>query len=780
MTILQSINAAASPEVQMNENYETLSAAGIFGKRHPSTSGLTWGYYGGLYQGNTIADGTVTLTDAATNYVVVLRSTGVVSVSTSPTNSTDPLYAKLYQLTTASGVVTAALDQRMDSNGLLLGNPAVSASVELKGLTFTSDTGSTADSDPGNGKFKWNNATQASATVLFFDNQTADGVSLATFYASLGSSGYIYMQQGDDSTKWQLWKWTATPVDGTGYRKFTAAIQASSASAITTNKTVDCSFSSAQGVDVLGTPLTGLSTATGTSVLATDTVLQGVGKLQAQISGLVGGVGAASGLRAINFAKAATVVQAQFAPPALNLVTEAFVSDTGQFTHLGATPFTTFVVSGTLVATNSSGAARSDTVQVGADITMPQLAVSVDITARTNAATGYDFVTCGIAKDANNMIVATYERIANSITMQLIIGGTQTFNAAVTPTAMTAPFSMGFSLIGNVACVYTNTGSGWTFRTSYDFTAKLNLKAAALTGWKACFGYASNSNSSITLDNFTAGRFGGFGFRDFSVVTNENGTPYISSGLAYFTAAMNDGSGVGSQGLLSLDLSSYAVTQIGVLMLSRAGSIQNDGAMHVIRKSDGTFRICAATWGNPGGGAIDIWYGTSSAALLGGGSFVLASFTKLTLPGQAAGYAAYDPFLILDGSTWRLAFTLSESLAFTGNPFYSAAATSPDLATWTLDNIDSRNRPYEGTKFCMVGGVPYITSGSIGTVRCYDKHLNFRGFLNVTTDGGGNTYPHAMVFETGSKTVLLTSDGTKPAGVTAANTWGQMIIHEAV
>lgn len=122
MTNLQAINASASPEVQMNDNTETLSAAGIFGKRQPATSGLTWGFYGGVYNGNTVADGTVALTNGATNYVVVKRSDGVVSVSTATTNwnnATD--YARLYQLTTAGSVVTATVDNRMDTGGLLLG-----------------------------------------------------------------------------------------------------------------------------------------------------------------------------------------------------------------------------------------------------------------------------------------------------------------------------------------------------------------------------------------------------------------------------------------------------------------------------------------------------------------------------------------------------------------------------------------------------------------------------------------------------------------------------------
>ncbi len=126
-TVQQVIDRQTYPEVPINENFETLSAAGIFGKRHPDTTGLTWAYYGGLYNGNTITDGTVTLTNTSDNYVVVLRSTGVVSTSTSSANSTNPLYAKLYKVTCAGGVVTAVVDQRFDANGLLFSVAASSA-----------------------------------------------------------------------------------------------------------------------------------------------------------------------------------------------------------------------------------------------------------------------------------------------------------------------------------------------------------------------------------------------------------------------------------------------------------------------------------------------------------------------------------------------------------------------------------------------------------------------------------------------------------------------------
>ena len=125
-------------------------------------------------------------------------------------------------------------------------NPAFRALVAADfpsgtGITFTSDTSSTADSDPGNGLFRWNNAAQGSATQLYFDNLTLDAVASDTFFASLPAAGFIYLQQADDPTKWQLWKWTAVTA-AAGYYKFAVTLQANAGS-IATGKTVYSAFS---------------------------------------------------------------------------------------------------------------------------------------------------------------------------------------------------------------------------------------------------------------------------------------------------------------------------------------------------------------------------------------------------------------------------------------------------------------------------------------------------------------------------------------------------------
>lgn len=131
----------------MNENFETLDALSVFGKRQPVTTGLTWGYYGGVYNGNTVSAGTVTLTDDADNYIVVERATGAVSA----TDGSDALYADtdyaaLYKVTTASGAVTGVVDMRMDENGLFIsgGSGGGGGITALTGDVTASGSGSVA------------------------------------------------------------------------------------------------------------------------------------------------------------------------------------------------------------------------------------------------------------------------------------------------------------------------------------------------------------------------------------------------------------------------------------------------------------------------------------------------------------------------------------------------------------------------------------------------------------------------------------------------------------
>lgn len=110
----QIVVGQAQPAVLANELFDAMSPAAIYGRRGRSTSGLTWGYYGGRYGGSTIANGTIVLpASQASVYIVVNRGTGVVSQSTSNTNWNDTAnYQRLYLATTSSTSITAWEDHR--------------------------------------------------------------------------------------------------------------------------------------------------------------------------------------------------------------------------------------------------------------------------------------------------------------------------------------------------------------------------------------------------------------------------------------------------------------------------------------------------------------------------------------------------------------------------------------------------------------------------------------------------------------------------------------------
>jgi hypothetical protein len=285
----QMTSAQASKEVLFNEMMGAASPATLFGINPDTTTALTFGYLGSKYRKADgtildVANGTVTLTASATNYI--LETDGVVSkVTAAPSGWPGPLAAgarALYQVvcdtsgvnpaawptggykdyrTTGIGAgpaaAAAASSVSITDTGSYFTGTNVEAALQELGATvstlsattdvdtdevFTSDTSSTADSDPGNGKFKWNNATQASATALYMDNQTADAVSLVTFFASLPPDGYIHLAQNDDATKWQVWKWSGLPTAATGYYKFTGLTLMASGGSIANTKAVSVSF----------------------------------------------------------------------------------------------------------------------------------------------------------------------------------------------------------------------------------------------------------------------------------------------------------------------------------------------------------------------------------------------------------------------------------------------------------------------------------------------------------------------------------------------------------
>ncbi|MBU9608257.1 hypothetical protein LGN12_12950 [Burkholderia multivorans] len=132
-TLLDTISTTqATKEVVANALFDAASPGMIWGRRASTTSGLTWGYYGGYFNGGAIANGTLTLTAGTTNYIYADSTTGAVGVSTTgmPVPSI-PLYTVVTGSTTVSSYIDLrAYQPNAIGGGLLskLGDVSVPAS----------------------------------------------------------------------------------------------------------------------------------------------------------------------------------------------------------------------------------------------------------------------------------------------------------------------------------------------------------------------------------------------------------------------------------------------------------------------------------------------------------------------------------------------------------------------------------------------------------------------------------------------------------------------------
>lgn len=107
------VQSQASKEVTANAFFDAVSPASFFGRRQSTTTGLTWGYYGGniIVDGvlTQIANGTLALTASATNYIEITRA-GVISKNTT---GFTPGSIPLYSVVVGASTITSYIDYRM-------------------------------------------------------------------------------------------------------------------------------------------------------------------------------------------------------------------------------------------------------------------------------------------------------------------------------------------------------------------------------------------------------------------------------------------------------------------------------------------------------------------------------------------------------------------------------------------------------------------------------------------------------------------------------------------
>lgn len=109
------------------------------------------------------------------------------------------------------------------------------------GYPYRADLTSTANSAPGSGLLRFNNASQANASQLYIDNLTAQGANMSALFASVGGTGLVDLRDATDTTKWATYSITGANTPS-GYHVFDVTYLAGGAQ-FANGAAVDISFS---------------------------------------------------------------------------------------------------------------------------------------------------------------------------------------------------------------------------------------------------------------------------------------------------------------------------------------------------------------------------------------------------------------------------------------------------------------------------------------------------------------------------------------------------------
>lgn len=141
-TIVDTISSSQSQkEVTANAVFDAVSQSMIFGRRASTTTALSWGYYGGRFtkadaSNIAVANGVLTLTAAATNYIEV-SSVGAV---TSNTTAFTAGRTKLYTVVVGATTVTSYTDNRDGTQGNFLASASSVGTVTAGGGSLTANS----------------------------------------------------------------------------------------------------------------------------------------------------------------------------------------------------------------------------------------------------------------------------------------------------------------------------------------------------------------------------------------------------------------------------------------------------------------------------------------------------------------------------------------------------------------------------------------------------------------------------------------------------------------
>ena len=405
----------------------------------------------------------------------------------------------------------------------------------------------------------------------------------------------------------------------------------------------------------------------------------------------------------------------------------------------------------------------------------PYAGVQVDVASFSGARrAAQNTVYAGLAADAANYIVASYNRATQMVAVEVVDGG-QRHQLIQASAALAAPLRFAFVLNENNVIALADTGGGFRPLVRANVASVLDMRDPAVLGrYRYAFGARADSGT-IALDRVQAGYWGKAGVRDPHVVTWADGTPYIVDGKLYLTLT-NAGLGFfqfAHWGVYTLDLANYtspdALREVGKIFFERGGRLVGDHAGHIVYDDAiAAFRVLASNWGTFSGNGVAITSAVVRGDVLHGVN-VVRNPTVLALPTDVS---RWDPHIARIGGRWYVAFVESPSQnPFVFHPALARGPSTGEFGNFALVGRDLARTMTEGMVMQKIGGNWYVLCSSSrdegadgGRYRIYDLSMRFLGFLNAPYP---TNIPHPMLVPVpipesqSTRYLLVTFNGTQ-------------------
>ena len=433
---------------------------------------------------------------------------------------------------------------------------------------------------------------------------------------------------------------------------------------------------------------------------------------------------------------------------------------------------------GILTITNSTGAMSEELLYTKMKLPVPHFCISLAVDSVTAGQECEPQL--GITMDDDNHIMLRPRNFAPfDIVLQVKEGGA--FHDTVLDNiSLTPPYKLLMMFSGNtVFAFYREDGKRWHYLDLVDYTAYFNLfDNAVLASFNPFFGYRSSDTKVLSFIDFRVFFTPQFGIRDQTIVSFQDGSPYIKDNKVYFTATIGGGIRYSTLGVFRMDITNYDVEFIGLLFNnSETGKTYDDTAVHVMYDENRhTWFVFWSGWSTyqNGGDAYCLSYVSSTKTC--------PLFGVHILKGEKMNIAAttnYDPFVIYDEATGKWYCTLVHS----GISVYSTTDNT-FKSSWTLvSNYDTGTN--EGPKVQRINNKLKVSWGNNTAVKdmyCADfPSLTNVQSINLDT-ATGVPMPHPMVipiYRHGKTEYLLLSFDQTPIFGLAANYRGNMWVYKA-